>query len=207
MILNRRCAPSLRAVQIALTSKDNVMGIMLAFAPFIAFALVDRLTGPTEGLVAGAAISAALLIRDWLTPGRSPKLLEMGTAVLFGALAAYALVGDPAWSIVGVRLRVDLGLLLIVLASMALGRPFTLQYAREQVAPEFWNSPQFLRTNYVITAAWALAFFVLVIAELLLLYVPDLPQRISIIMMIVALVGAVKFTGWYPERAAAGRGE
>src|SRR3712207_3880598 len=40
------------------------MGILLAFAPFIAFALVDRLAGPTEGLIAGAAVSAALLLRD-----------------------------------------------------------------------------------------------------------------------------------------------
>src|SRR5215475_780294 len=155
------------------------MGMLLAFAPFIAFALVDRAVGATEGLVAGAAVSAALLLRDWLTPGRSPKILEIGTVILFGALAAYAIFGGPTWSIVGVRLCVDLGLLLIVLASMALQRPFTLQYAREQVPSEFWTSPQFLRTNYVITAAWALAFFVLVMADLMLLYMPALPPRFA----------------------------
>ena len=60
--------------------------------------------------------------------------------------------GKATWSVVGVRALVDAGLLLIVLVSMAIGRPFTLQYAREQVAPEFWNSPEFVRTNYVITA-------------------------------------------------------
>ena len=51
---------------------------------------------------------------------------------LFGGLAVYALLGGPAWTVIGVRLRVDAGLLLIVLASMAVGRPFTLQYARER---------------------------------------------------------------------------
>ena len=86
---------------------------------------------------------------------------------------------------------------------MAIGRPFTLQYAREQVSPEFWNSPEFIRTNYVITAIWALAFLVMVFAELALLYVPDMPPRVGIIVVILALVGAVKFTGWYPERARA----
>jgi hypothetical protein len=96
---------------------------------------------------------------------------------------------------------VDMGLFLIVLISMAVGRPFTLQYAREQVAPEFWSSPEFARTNYITTAAWALAFFVMVIAELALLYIPDLPHRIGIIAIILALIGAVKFTGWYPEHA------
>jgi hypothetical protein len=179
------------------------MGILLAFAPFIVFALVDRTVGVTEGLVAGAAMSAALLARDWFTPGRSPKILEIGTVVLFGALAAYALFGSPDWSIVGIRLCVDLGLLVIVLVSMALRQPFTLQYAREQVAAEFWSSPEFLRTNDVITAVWALAFFVMVLADLMLLCAPDVPPRVGIITTIVALVAAIKFTGWYPERAKA----
>ena len=102
---------------------------------------------------------------------------------------------------IGVRLCVDAGLLLIVLFSMAVGRPFTLQYHREQVAREFWDSPEFVRTNYVITAVWAFAFAVMVVAEIAILYVPDLSPRAGIIAIIVALVCAVKFTGWYPERA------
>lgn len=176
------------------------MGILLAFAPFIVFALADRFVGATVALIAAALVSAALLARDWVTPGRAPKLLEIGTFVLFAGLAIYAAAAGPAWSVIGVRLCVDGGLLLIVLVSMAVGRPFTLQYAREQVAPELWNNPQFIRTNYVITSVWALAFAVMVVAELALLYVPDLPKRAGVIVIVLALVGAVKFTSWYPER-------
>ena len=179
------------------------MGILLAFAPFLAFALVDRLVGPTEGLVTGAAVSAALLPRD-LVLGRTAKVLEIGTAILFGGLALYAMLGRPSWSVIGVRLVVDAGLLLIVLVSLAICRPFTLQYAREQVAPEHWGAPEFIRTNYVITAVWALAFAVMVAAELVLLYVPSIPPRAGIVAIVLALVGAVKFTGWYPERRRAG---
>ena len=179
------------------------MGILLAFAPFIAFAIVDRLAGSTEGLVAGAIVSVGLLLRDWITPGKHPKLLELGTVLLFGGLALYAILGGPTWSVIGVRLCVDAGLLLIVLVSMAVGRPFTLQYAREQVPAEFWNSPEFIRTNYVITAVWALAFAVMVVAELALLTVPGMPPRIGIAAIVLALIGAVKFTGWYPERVKA----
>ena len=89
---------------------------------------------------------------------------------------------------------------------MAVGRPFTLQYAREQVAPELWDSPGFLRVNHVITGVWALAFAATVIAELALLYLPGFPPRIGIFVVVLALVGAVKFTRWYPERAGAGAG-
>ena len=151
-------------------------------------------------MAAGAVVSAALLLRDWAPPGRSPKILEIGSLVLFGGLALYAFVAAPTWSIIGVRLRVDTGLFCIVIASLVLRRPFTLQYAREQVSAEFWNSSEFIRTNYVITGVWALAFAVLVAAELILLYVPAWPPKIGIVMTIVALVAAVKFTGWYPER-------
>jgi hypothetical protein len=179
------------------------MGILLAFAPFIAFALVDRFAGPTEGLIAGALVSAALLVRDQFTSGRAPKILEVGTMLLFGGLALYAVLWKPAWSVIGVRLCVDIGLLLIVLISMVIGRPFTLQYAHEQVAPELWKRPQFIRTNYVISGIWALAFAVMVIAELALLYMPNLPRRVGIVAIIVALVCAVKFTSWYPERVRA----
>jgi hypothetical protein len=122
----------------------------------------------------------------------------MGTTLLFGTLAFYTLLAKAAWSIIGVRLTVDAGLLLIVLLSMAVRRPFTLQYAREQTSPEFWNSPEF--TRYIITAVWAVAFAVIVGVELALLYVPGMPRRAGIIAIVAALVGAVKFTGWYPDR-------
>ena len=177
------------------------MGILLAFAPFLVFAIVDRFDQPTAGLIAGAVVSAALILRDFLTPGRAAKILEIGTFILFSGLSLYALFGSTNWSVIGVRLCVDSGLLLIVLVSMAVGRPFSLQYAREQVASELWSSPEFIRTNYVITAAWAVAFLLMVLAELALLYFPGMPHRLGIIVIIIALVGAVKFTGWYPNRA------
>ena len=179
------------------------MSIFLAFAPFIVFAVLHNLIGPTWGLLAAAAVSAALLLRDWVNTRHAPKVLEAGSFVLFGGLGLYALFGAPAWSIIEVRLLVDVGLLLIVLASIATRRPFTLQYARERVAPEFWGQPRFIHTNYVITGVWALAFAVIVACDLLLLFVPGVPPRVAIIATILALVAAVKFTGWYPEHQRA----
>ena len=146
-----------------------------------------------------AACAAILVARDVLTH-KTIKVLDVGTLILFGTLAIYSHVAHPAWSVIAVRLRVDLGLLLIVLASIALRKPFTLQYAREEVAPEFWNLPDFVRTNYVITAVWAAAFAVMVAAEAALIYASGMPQRLGIIVTVLAIVAAVKFTSWYPDR-------
>jgi hypothetical protein len=176
--------------------------MLLAFAPFIAFAALDRLVGPVEGMFVAFAVSAALLIRDW-SQGRGAKVLEIGTAALFGALGCYALLANPAWSLWGVRLVVDSGLLLIVLVSIAIRQPFTLQYARERVAENVQRSGEFVRTNYVITGVWALAFAIMAAADLAMIWMPDLPARFGIIATVLALFGAFKFTGWYPERRRA----
>lgn len=176
------------------------MNIFLAFAPFILFVIVERTVGFTAGLISGAIASAVLLLRDVATRNKSVKVLEAGTFVLFCVLAVYAAVVRPAWPIASVRLRVDAGLLLIVLVSIAIRRPFTLQYAREETPQEIWTQPEFIRVNYVITLVWALAFAVMVAADLVLLYVPGLGPSVGIIATIVAIYGAIRFTSWYPER-------
>ncbi len=181
------------------------MGIVLAFAPFIGFAVVDRFAGSLAGLATGALLSAILILHDAFGTGRSVKLLEIGTFLLFAGMAGWAFMGDPGWSVMGVRLRVDAGLLAIVLVTMVVRRPFTLQYAREQVPQAHWDSPRFLRTNMVITGVWALAFFVMVLADLGMLLMPEQLMRLGILVTIAALVGAIKFTQWYPERAVAQR--
>jgi hypothetical protein len=179
------------------------MEILWAFAPFITFAIIDRVAGPTPGLIAGAIVSAAFLLRDWLVQKRTPKVLEVGSALLFGSLAAYRLVAGAAWSVVGVRLRVDVGLLLVVLVSILIRRPFTLQYAREQASRDVWASPEFIRTNYIITAVWAAAFLVMIGADLFMLYVPTLPLKVGVGATILAILGAMRFTSWYPDHLQA----
>lgn len=176
------------------------MNLLLAFAPFILFVIVERLLGIPAGLAAGAAASAFLLVRDLLTPGRSIKLLELGSFFLFGLLSLYALAMQPLWSIAAVRLRVDAGLMLIVLASLALRQPFSLQYARDSVDREHWDSPHFLQVNYVISAAWAVAFGVLVLADIVMAYMPWLTHAGGVVATVLALAAAAWFTGWYPQQ-------
>jgi hypothetical protein len=181
------------------------MNLLLAFAPFIVFVVLERLFGIPAGLDGAALTAAALLVRDLLVRGRSPKLLGTGTLLLFGGLALLVPLIGGDWSIADVRLRVDAGLLLIVLLSMVLGRPFSLQYAREdmdqRVERQHGESPDFLRIHYVISAAWAAAFGVLVLGDAVTAFMPGaLPQAGSVLVPALALLAAAWFTGWYPEQ-------
>jgi hypothetical protein len=178
------------------------MGILLAFAPFIVFVILERLLGYPAGLFAAAATSALLMLKD-LIAGRKLKILEIGTLLLFAGLALYAAMVHPTWSVISVRLRVDAGLLLVVLASLALKRPFTLQYAREQVPSEVLTNPGFVKTNFIITGVWALAFALMVATESAILCVPSVSQKVGIWVAIFVIYGAYRFTSYYPNRRQA----
>jgi hypothetical protein len=176
--------------------------MLLAFAPFIAFSVVNHIIAPIPALVIGALVSLVLIGRD-LISGHLTKILEVGTCLLFGGLSVYAFISDREWSVIGVKLAIDTGLLLIVLFSLIIDHPFTIQYARESVPRELWASPQFRRTNQVITLVWLAAFCGIVVADLLLLYMPQVPHRVGVLLTIGALYGAFKFTTSYPDRAKA----
>lgn len=173
------------------------MGIILGLTPFIAFFVIMRLVSPMAGLCAALAVSLLLALRMWRR-GESVKILEVGSLVLFAALVLFTLVAAPAWTVATVRLAVDAGLLAIVLVSLAIGRPFTLQYARERVPQQYWASPLFVSTNRRITAVWAAAFAVLVAADAAAEYVPAVPLWLDIVASIATLLGAIWFTRWYP---------
>ncbi len=97
-----------------------------------------------------------------------------------------------------VRLAVDAGLLAIVLVSLAIGRPFTLQYARERVPEAFWAMPLFLTTNRIISTVWAGAFAALVAADAAAEWVPSVPLWVDVVGSIAAFAAAVWFSRWYP---------
>ena len=174
--------------------------MILAFAPFVAFAILNHFVTPAFALVVAALVSLGLIIREVLQ-ARSAKILEVGTCILFGGLALYACMTDAAWSVVGVKLAVDVGLLLIVLFSLAIGHPFTMQYAHESVSQDLWGSSKFVYTNRIITLVWLAAFAALVVADFILLYLPDVPHKFSVLLTIGALYGAFKFTMAYPDGA------
>ena len=112
------------------------MGLLLAFAPFILFVSIERLVGGKAGVLSAAGGAAVLLARNLLSGKKSVKVREVGTVVLFGSLAVYTCFVHTTLPVAAPRVCVDAGMLLVVLVSMGLRRPFTLQYAREQVAAE-----------------------------------------------------------------------
>lgn len=172
--------------------------MLLSLSPFIVYAVLAGTVPLTAALVAAAGVAAILVARERIVLRRRPKILEIGTVVLFVGLALYGGATHARWSVPEVRLAVDGGLLAIALASMALRQPFTLQYARERVPEEVQRSPRFVAVNWHITLVWTLAFALMVLSDYLMATRPQVSMYAGLAVSIAALVGAIAFTGWYP---------
>lgn len=176
------------------------MNALLGFSPFLVFSLLDRTCGAGLALAAAAALSMGLLLRDRLRGERQVNLLEAGSAVMFFGLSVMAFAGpESAWSLWRVRLWVDAGLVLIVVAGLLLQRPFTLHHARRQASPDVVASAAFVRANMVISGAWGLAFAVVTLVDALMVFEPATSQALAIGLTVASLAAAAAFTRGYPQ--------
>lgn len=173
------------------------MTTFLILAPYGAFAMLMLVTSPATSLFASAAICLAVIAFD-VARGHQVKLLGAGTALIFATLGCHQILGDPPLSKLAVRIAVDGGLFLAGLLSLALRKPFTLQYAREMVDAETARLPEFVTANYVITAVWLAAFLLMAAANWLLLNLPDLPLWSGFVIALAIRNPALYFSKWYP---------
>ncbi|TQK44512.1 hypothetical protein FBY35_6021 [Streptomyces sp. SLBN-118] len=177
----------------------------VGMSPWIVFSV---LVGPGRfGLAVGLALGLSVAVfcaARRLYRGASLKILEVADVLFFAVLAVVGVASSPAthrWLETYAGEISNLMLVVIAFASMAVRVPFTMQYGRERVGPEYWKSPEFLHINYVITGVWGTAFLVAALAGGfgdLVLHNPD-NLWTAWIIQIAAMVTAMSFTEWYPQ--------
>jgi hypothetical protein len=176
------------------------MSYLRAFAPWIAFAVIPSGDWQWAALVA-LAISVFGVIRQ--TRSGQPldaQVIEVGSAVYFAALAALALA-DPHTPLHAYAPCLASGALgLIAGLSLVMRRPFTLGIAKQSVSREHWDSPLFIRTNMIITAAWTAS---LVVGCLVLAFLAHSSLLARSAVQVAAFVVPLVFTVRYAARARA----
>ncbi len=175
-----------------------IASVVLLLVGIDAKPLVDRAVARSAG--AGSA-SPAAPIRI-----KPPKILDVGTALFFLALVIAGAFADRQTLLVLENYSQAISsaaLAVIVLASIAVGHPFTEQYAREKVPEEQWHTPLFRRMMVTMSGVWALIFVVMAIlgaisktgiagagaSDWLNWYIP-----------IALIVVGMKFNEWYPSQ-------
>ena len=133
------------------------LGLLLAFAPLLLFAVVGHLLGPTA--VGWAALASTVLAVIILLAGlrRGVQLVAVACIIAFATLAALALLGGRGGEEFVATFGSGLVALLIGLVMLisVFTVPFTTPYARAAVPQHYWGSPTFNAVNKRISAVWA----------------------------------------------------
>jgi threonine/homoserine/homoserine lactone efflux protein len=90
------------------------------------------------------------------------------------------------------------------------GRPFTVDYAKEQAPPEVWHTAAFKKINLVLTLVWTVVFLVCAGLGLASVHVhtKGLQDWLNWYIPIALIVIGIRLNTWYPNhvRAQLGRG-
>jgi len=179
------------------------LGVVGGFLPWIIFWVIS---GPStwEWAALAAALAALVLsARDILA--RRLKILDAATFAFFALLAILAAVldrGDLDWLERWANTIASGVLAAIAFGSLAVGVPFTIQYARESAPREVWDTPLFKHINVMITLVWGLVFLASALLGIVAVESPSTQDGTQWVIPIVLLVLGVKFTMHYPNYAA-----
>jgi hypothetical protein len=171
-----------------------------AFAPWIVFALIPSGDWKWAALIALAVSAAGIVLQRRAGLPLDAQIIELGSAVYFAALTVLAFA-DPHTPLHAYTSSMANGALAVIaLGSLLLNKPFTLGIAKQTTPRELWNHPGFLRTNTVITSAWAASF---VVACVLLALLAHSSAGGRTVVQVAAFVVPLVFTLRYVARVQA----
>lgn len=187
-------------------------GFILGFLPWIVFAILSQRLA-ADGVAWSALIAVAMTVVALALAARNhgPKILNIGSLVLFAAIAVVGFVGGPAvdeWLFDWGRPLVGVVLGLFVLATVPV-MPFTAEYARQTTPREYWDSPTFKKINTVLSAVWGVALIVMGAAAVLVSALDQqatdtsdahlLDLLLNWVVPIVVIWWTIRFTVTYPD--------
>ncbi len=140
-------------------------GFLGGFAPWIVYWILSGNVPFSTAI--GVAIALSLLVNVLaIRRHEQLKVLEVGNSVAFIALAVVGLIAGDAFVGRWIQPLGNASLLLIMLVSILIKKPFTLQYARESVPEEMWDSPGFIAVNTLISWVWVGAMAIMTVLAL-----------------------------------------
>ena len=174
------------------------MSILKSFIPFIAYSVVANWFDWRLGIAFGLVTLVAVVLT---TPSQRLGVLGLAQLTFLVVAGAYAVV-RPESGLQDNLNAVGMAWIAVVsTVSILVGRPFTLDYSTDGVAPEIVETPLFQQINRTIAWVWTACFAACAAAGFVTTAL-DRPNT-GTIVTIVLLVGAIKFTDAYPDRAVA----
>ena len=148
----------------------DALKLMLAFSPWLAFWLISG--GHSQArLQIGIIVAAVMVVVMGLAKLHRGIILWAGV-IFFSFALIFVVWLQELWVIQRLGIFASGTLFLLTILSMLSGHPFTESYSREHAPRELWNSPAFIRGNFIVTGAWGLIFLANTLLNLTKFYYP-----------------------------------
>ncbi|MBL4647931.1 MAG: alpha/beta hydrolase [Gammaproteobacteria bacterium] len=172
----------------------SLIKIFVPWAIFFLFLGYDQLSLHLGAI--GALVALVLLNKQ----GLCKKLLfDWGSLLFFIFFIVTIFVYYQPWIDSHADLFANITLTIIAWISLLLKKPFTLDYAKQKLAKEYWQVRWFIRMNQYLTLSWASLFTLLTALNILETF--SMRNNISIIETIplTALFITLGFNVWFPR--------
>lgn len=140
--------------------------LFTAFLPWIFFSIVNGQQALSKALFWASLGALLLLFLFNFKELKQGFIMPLGSLIFFGFFALNDLFTFSKWADAHASFLMNWGLAAIVCFSMLIGKPFTLQYAKEKVDKSHWNHPIFLKVNWILTSIWAILMIIMALPSL-----------------------------------------
>lgn len=169
--------------------------LIMAFAPWLAFLIIAH--GSLFNLKLGLIIALVLSIVMGIARLHRGVILWVGLVFFTSATLAVA-VFNNMFAVKYMGILASGTLATSTWLTIAFRKPFTLDYAKEHTDPSLWNSTAFIKTNMVMSSAWALIFTINAILAFGKMESFILPELGYEIISYSLMLGTAAFSSWYP---------
>jgi hypothetical protein len=179
----------------------NLIKIMIPFAPWIVFALLagNSLSSVKTAIVISLVATILIGYKDL----RAGLILSWATLGFFIFSLITVVFMTNIWVLERLNVLVYLILASVTWIGIIIGRPFVLDYARQEVDKSRWQDPKFLRVVRDMTVFWGITFLVdLGIAVYQMTNQGVILKSAQYLVMLIAIV----FTAYYPSWVRRSRG-
>ena len=175
--------------------------MVMAFAPWVSFKLIIALpiAEPVLMVKVGIVVAASVCAYQAWT-GLHKGALMWGGLLFFGFALITVPLMNNLWVIQHLGVLSHGTLASFTWASILMKKPFTLEYAKQHVAPSMWANASFLRKNNILTGVWGAAFSVSFINAWLKLTLFPGEGMIFEIIDNAALISAALFSSHYTKK-------
>lgn len=173
------------------------LNLIAGFIPWIVFDLLPK-TNQHQAIFAMIFVLIFTLATNYKYIKKF-YILPCATVLFFLVAVVTVIVFRINWIVIHTWIATNIMLSLIAWGSILLKKPFTIQYAKEQVPKTHWSHPIFIFINNFLTATWGVIFLLHLLLNILKANYALYPIWVNYILINSSTIFGVWMCLWFPQ--------